>query len=153
MRTQESALRLKRFEVDEKARKVADLEHMIREFEHGAADLERQIRAEEDRTHIKDPGHFAYSTFAKSASLRRDNLRTSADALKAKLEAAKCERDETLEQYNGANEALHDCWRAEQIAAALGEINRQRRNPQWMCRQGPALETKPRRIASSGTFS
>jgi len=98
MKARESALRLKRFEADEKARKVADLEHMIREFENMAADLDRQIRAEEDRTGIKDPAHFAYSTFAKSASLRRDNLRTSADGLKAKLEGAQRERDEALEQ-------------------------------------------------------
>jgi hypothetical protein len=103
MKARESALRLKRFEADEKARKVADLEHMIREFENMAADLDRQIRAEEDRTGIKDPAHFAYSTFAKSASLRRDNLRTSADGLKAKLEGAQRERDEALEQVARAD--------------------------------------------------
>jgi flagellar FliJ protein len=103
MKARESALRLKRFEADEKARKVADLEHMIREFENMAADLDRQIKAEEDRTGIKDPAHFAYSTFAKSASHRRDNLRTSADGLKAKLEAAQRERDEALEQVSRAD--------------------------------------------------
>ena len=53
-----------------------------------AADLDRQIAAEETRTGVKDPAHFSYSTFAKSASQRRDNLRASADGLKAKLEAA-----------------------------------------------------------------
>jgi len=98
MKARESALRLKRFEADEKARKVADIEHMIREFEGMAADLDRQITAEEDRTGIKDPAHFAYSTFAKSASQRRDNLRASADGLKVKLESAQRERDEALEQ-------------------------------------------------------
>lgn len=103
MKARESALRLKRFEADEKARKVADLEHMIREFENMAADLDRQIKAEEDRTGIKDPAHFAYSTFAKSASQRRDNLRTSADGLKAKLEGAQRERDEALEQVSRAD--------------------------------------------------
>ena len=103
MKARESALRLKRFEADEKARKVADLEHMIREFENMDADLDRQIRAEEDRTGIKDPAHFAYSTFAKSASQRRDNLRTSADGLKAKLEGAQRERDEALEQVSRAD--------------------------------------------------
>jgi hypothetical protein len=98
MKARESALRLKRFEADEKARKVADIEHMIREFEGMATDLDRQIKAEEERTGIKDPAHFAYSTFAKSASQRRDNLRASADGLKLKLEAAQRERDEALEQ-------------------------------------------------------
>ena len=103
MKARESALRLKRFEADEKARKVADLEHMIREFENMAADLDRQIKAEEDRTGIKDPAHFAYSTFAKSASQRRDNLRTSADGLKAKLEGAQRELGDALEQVSRAD--------------------------------------------------
>jgi flagellar protein FliJ len=103
MKARESALRLKRFEADEKARKVAELEHMIREFETMAADLDRQIAAEETRTGVKDPAHFAYSTFAKSASQRRDNLRASADGLKAKLEAARKERDDALEQVARAD--------------------------------------------------
>ena len=103
MKARESALRLKRFEADEKARKVADLEHMIREFENMAADLDRQIRAEEDRTGVKDPAHFSYSTFAKSASQRRDNLRTSVEGLRQKLEAAQRERDEALEQVTRAD--------------------------------------------------
>jgi len=103
MKARESALRLKRFEADEKARKVADLEHMINEFESMAADLDRQITAEEARTGVKDPAHFAYSTFAKSASQRRDNLRASADGLRAKLEAAQRERDEALEHVARAD--------------------------------------------------
>ena len=103
MKARESALRLKRFEADEKARKVAELEHMIREFETMAADLDRQIAAEETRTGVKDPAHFSYSTFAKSASQRRDNLRASADGLKAKLEAAQKERDDALEQVARAD--------------------------------------------------
>ncbi len=94
MKSRERALKLKRHEFDEKARKAADLEHMIRELEGMAADLDDQIRAEEDRTGIKDPQHFAYSTFAKSASVRRDNLRASVAALRDKLEAALRERDE-----------------------------------------------------------
>jgi hypothetical protein len=103
MKARESALKLKRFEADEKARKVADLEQMIHEFEGMAGDLDRQISAEETRTGVKDPAHFAYSTFAKSASQRRDNLRASADGLRAKLEAALRERDEALEQVARAD--------------------------------------------------
>jgi flagellar FliJ protein len=103
MKARESALRLKRFAADEKARKVADLEHMIREFDGMANDLDRQIKAEEERTGVRDPAHFAYSTFAKSASQRRDNLRASADGLRVKLEAAQRERDEALEQVARAD--------------------------------------------------
>jgi len=93
MKSRDSAMRTKRFDVDTKARKVADLEMMIRDFETMASDLDRQIRAEEDRTGVRDIAHFAYSTFAKSAAQRRDNLRSSANELKAKLEAAQQERD------------------------------------------------------------
>jgi len=103
MKSRDMSLRMKRFEVDEKARKVADLEQMIREFEQMAADLDRQIRAEEDRTGVKDLSHFAYSTFAKSAAQRRDNLMSSADELREKLEAAQRERDDAEEQLARAN--------------------------------------------------
>jgi len=102
MKARETALRLKRFEVDEKARKVADLELMIREFETIASDLDRQIQAEEDRTGIKDVRHFAYSTFAKSAALRRDNLRASISGLRAKLEAAQQDVDAAKQQLERA---------------------------------------------------
>jgi hypothetical protein len=98
MKARETALRLKRFELDEKARKVADLEQMIREFENIAVDLDRQIHAEEDRTGVKDPKHFAYSTFAKSASQRRDNLRASIGELRGKLEAAQQDFDDAKNQ-------------------------------------------------------
>lgn len=94
MRSREAALRSKRFEASEKARKVLDLEHMIREFEQMATDLERQVQAEEDRTGVKDRTHFAYSTFAKAASHRRENLLASIAGLRAKLEGAVRERDE-----------------------------------------------------------
>ena len=65
MKAREAVLRLKRFEAEEKARKVTELEHMIHEFEVMAGELERQVHAEEDRTGISDKNHFAYSTFAR----------------------------------------------------------------------------------------
>lgn len=99
MRSREAALRSKRFEASEKARKVQDLEQMIREFEQMASDLERQVQAEEDRTGVKDRAHFAYSTFAKAASLRRENLLASIGGLQAKLEAAVRERDEAAAEF------------------------------------------------------
>lgn len=98
MKARETALKLKRFELDEKARKVADLEQMIREFETIASDLDRQIQAEEERTGIKDPKHFSYSTFAKSAAQRRDNLHASIAELRLKLETAQREFDEAKQQ-------------------------------------------------------
>ena len=99
MKARETAARLKRFMADEKARKVSDLEQMIREFKGVAFDLDRQIKAEEERTGIRDANHFAYSTFAKSAAQRRDNLRASAAELRVKLEAAVKDRDEAAAQH------------------------------------------------------
>jgi flagellar protein FliJ len=93
MKPRESALRLKRFEAAERSRKVADLEMTIRTFEQLVTDLDRQIASEEDRTGIKDIGHFAYSTFAKAAVQRRDNLKTSIVDLRAQYEAAVLARD------------------------------------------------------------
>jgi hypothetical protein len=97
MKPRESMLRLRRFEAEERARKVADIEAMIREFETMATDLARQISSEEERTGIKDPKHFAYSTFAKAAAQRRDNLVISVEDLRVKLAAAEVERDVALD--------------------------------------------------------
>lgn len=105
MKSRDAALRLKRFEASEKARKVADLEHMIREFEQMTVDLDRQISAEEDRTGVKDASHFAYSTFAKAAGQRRSNLKASIDGLVAKLDAAVRERDAAQADLNAVSMA------------------------------------------------
>jgi flagellar protein FliJ len=96
MKPRDAALRLKRFEANEKARKVASLETMILDFEHMAADLSRQISAEEERTGVRDAVHFAYSTFAKAAALRRENLLTSASDLRVKLDAARQEHEDAV---------------------------------------------------------
>src|ERR1700733_13810557 len=93
MKPRDAALKLKRFEATEKARKVSSLETMILDFEQMAVDLARQVAAEEERTGIKDPAHFAYSMFAKAAALRRANLLTSVADLRAKLEVARHDHD------------------------------------------------------------
>ena len=53
-----------------------------------AYDLERQIKAEEDRTSIRDLKNFAYSTFAKSARQRHTNLIASIEGLDVSVDAA-----------------------------------------------------------------
>src|ERR1700694_5333676 len=89
MKSRETLIRLKRFQVDEKRRKVMQIESMIAEFERMAGDLEREIKAEQDRAGIHDPSHFAYPTYAKAAMQRRENLKRSADELKGQLNDAK----------------------------------------------------------------
>lgn len=89
MKSRETLIRLKKFRVDEKRRNVAQIEAMIAEFERMASDLEREIRIEQDRAGIHDPEHFAYPTYAKATVGRRENLKRSADELRAQLEDAK----------------------------------------------------------------
>jgi hypothetical protein len=96
MKPRDSTVKAKRFEVAERARKIASLEGTIRDFELMASDLARQIANEEDRTGIRDQAHFAYSTFAKAAAQRRANLLTSVADLKAKLELARRDHEDAL---------------------------------------------------------
>src|ERR1700742_1123468 len=89
MYSRETLIRLKKFQVDEKRRRVAQIEGMIAEFQRMATDLEREIQTEQDRAGINDPTHFAYPTYAKAAIQRRKNLNRSSDELKVQLEDAK----------------------------------------------------------------
>jgi flagellar protein FliJ len=102
MKSRESLIRLKRFHADDKQRQVSQIEAMIAEFDRMAKELNDQIVAEQERTGIHDAGHFAYPTFAKAAMQRRDNLKASADELKAQLAAAQAERDEAVAELQKA---------------------------------------------------
>jgi flagellar export protein FliJ len=98
MKSRDTLIRLKKFQVDEKRRKVMQIEGMIAEFERMAVDLEREIKVEQDRAGIHDPGHFAYPTYAKAAIQRRENLTQSADELKGQLNDAKEALAEAFEE-------------------------------------------------------
>ena len=98
MKSRETLIRLKKFSVDEKRRKVVQIETMIAEFERMATDLEREIKVEQDRAGIHDPTHFAYPTYAKAAIQRRENLTRSADELRIQLEDAKSLLGEAFEE-------------------------------------------------------
>src|SRR5215217_391415 len=89
MKSRDTVIRLKKFQAEEKRRKVMQIEGMIAEFQRIAGDLDREIRTEQERSGIHDPTHFAYPTYAKAATQRRENLVRSADDLKSQLEDAK----------------------------------------------------------------
>jgi flagellar FliJ protein len=97
MKSRDTLIRLKRFHVDEKRRRVTQIETMIAEFDRMAADLDREVASEEQKAGITDLGHFAYPTYAKAARTRRDNLKRSADDLKAQLADAQAELGEAFE--------------------------------------------------------
>ncbi len=98
MKSRETLIRLRKFQADEKRRRVAQIEGMIADFDRMAADLEREITAEQERAGIHDPTHFAYPTYAKAAIGRRDNIKRSADELKVQLEEARMALAEAFEE-------------------------------------------------------
>jgi len=98
MKSRETLIRLKKFQVDERRRKVAQIETMIAEFDRIAGDLDREIKTEQERAGIHDPAHFAYPTYAKAAIVRRENLKRSAGELKTQLDDAKATLGEAFEE-------------------------------------------------------
>jgi len=89
MKSRDSLIRLKRFQVDEKRRQVTQIEMMIADFSRMVADLDDQIVSEQNRVGIHDITHFAYPTFAKAAISRRENLKVSVKDLEDKLADAR----------------------------------------------------------------
>jgi flagellar FliJ protein len=98
MKSRETLIRLKKFQVDEKRRRVAQIEGMIADFQRMTNELDREIQSEQERAGINDPSHFAYPTYAKAAMQRRENLQRSADELRIQLEDAKSHLAEAFEE-------------------------------------------------------
>jgi flagellar export protein FliJ len=111
MTSRETLIRLKRFQVDEKRRKVTQIEVMISQFERAARDLDHEIKAEQDRARVHDPSHFAYPTYAKAAMQRRENLKRSTVDLKGQLEDTK----------GALAEAFEEMKKVEMLAASVAD--------------------------------
>ena len=127
MKSRETLIRLKKFQVDEKRRKVAQIETMMAEFDRIASELDREIKLEQDRAGIHDPAHFAYPTYAKAAMGRRENLKRSSDELKGQLDDAKAmlgEAFEELKKVEMLDERDHAREKAEQNAREQSELDR-----------------------------
>ena len=107
MKSRESLVRLKGFQVTEKRRQLQQVQSMMAEFERMAKELENQIAIEEKKSGISDPNHFAYPTFAKAARQRADNLQVSIRELKVQQEAAELQLEEAEAEYAKA-EALEE---------------------------------------------
>ncbi len=96
MKSRESLIRLKRFQVDEKRRQVGQIELMVTEFQGMIRDLDAQIAVEEEKAGIDDIGHFAYPTFAKAALQRKENLQVSIADLNEQLDRAQDQLREAI---------------------------------------------------------
>jgi flagellar export protein FliJ len=127
MKSRDTLMRLKRFHVDEKRRRVSQIETMIAEFERMANDLNREIENEERRAGHTDPTHFAYPTYAKAARNRRDNLMNSANELRGQLEDARGELQvafEDLKKVEILDDREKSQERTEQLARDQLEMDR-----------------------------
>jgi flagellar export protein FliJ len=98
MKSRDTLIRLKRFQLEEKRRRVRQIELMVAEFARISGELDREIANEEKRAGISDARHFAYPTYARAASARRDNLKSSIAELTAQLEEAKAAQDEAQDE-------------------------------------------------------
>ena len=99
---------------------------MIAEFDRIAAELDREIKTEQERAGIHDPAHFAYPTYAKAAIGRRENLKRSADELKAQMDDAKAalgEAFEELKKVEMLDERDHAREKAEENAREQAELD------------------------------
>jgi flagellar export protein FliJ len=102
MKSRESLVRLKLFQVNEKRRQLLQLDMMIAEFDRMATDLENQVAFEERKSGISDQSHFAYPTFAKAARQRRENLLVSQRDLKSQREGAAARLEEAEDELKKA---------------------------------------------------
>ncbi|MFG1463523.1 flagellar export protein FliJ [Xanthobacter sp. DSM 24535] len=107
MKSREPLIRAKRFKIEDARRRIVRIDTMIAEFDRMAADLDRDIAGEEERSGITDPRHFAYSPLATAARQRRDNLGRSAQDLRVQrdeAEAALADAEAQLQMEEAASE-------------------------------------------------
>jgi flagellar export protein FliJ len=98
MKSRDTLIRLKKFQVDEMRRRVTQIEAMIADFQRMSAELEREIATEQERAGINDPTHFAYPTYAKAAIGRRENLLQSIAELETQLDDARAQLADAFEE-------------------------------------------------------
>lgn len=105
MKSRDTLVRLKRFQAEEKRRRVVQLNAMINEFTRMSNELDREISQEEQRANINDPNHFAYPTYARAARTRRENIVASLTELRGKLDDAEAALKEATEELAKAQNA------------------------------------------------
>ena len=120
MKSRDTLVRLKRFQVEDKRRRLSQIEMMIAEFHRMAGELDREIASEEQKSGVADVTHYAYPTYARAARTRRDNLLHSAEELKGQL-------DEARALFDAANEELNKAQVLEgrEKSSVLGDLSRE----------------------------
>jgi hypothetical protein len=77
-------LRVEGRRVDLKKR-ASVLKRSIEDCDRMARDLDQEVKDEEHRVKVYDPSQVTYSAYAAASAFRRDNLKRSADELRAHL--------------------------------------------------------------------
>jgi len=90
-------IRLHRWQLDEKRRRLVDLQSLQDELEGQLARLEAEIKAEQ-RTAAADAAAFAYGTYAQAAVLRRGKIAQSMTEVGLQLSAAREEVSEAFQE-------------------------------------------------------
>lgn len=102
MKPRESTIQAKEFQAAALRRQLAQFERMVGDLEVIRTELGKQIDMEERRSGVSDPANYAYSTVARAARERRDNLTTTIRDLTDRRDAAL----EQLADIEGFFEAL-----------------------------------------------
>jgi hypothetical protein len=73
--------RVRRRAIERARQRIAQMEATVADFDRTMNQIEGWITAEQNRTRIHDPGHFAYSTCAIAMTRRRDAMMRSREML------------------------------------------------------------------------
>ncbi len=119
MAPNEALVRYKKNQVEQHLRTVKQIQKTIADFQLLGESLDRQIKAEEDRSDVHEPSHFAYSTLAKATMQRRNNLIRSIDKLKIQLDAAK----KALREENEKIAKLTELAKSDEVGVRLQPFN------------------------------
>jgi hypothetical protein len=90
-RSAERLNRARQVGIDDTHQRIAQMEAIVADFDRTATELEGWITAEQSRTKIHDPAHFAYSTIAIAMTRRRDALKRSCKTLMRSIDEQKCQ--------------------------------------------------------------
>jgi phage regulator Rha-like protein len=95
------------FRISQNRRAAEQIRAMITENNRLVESLDQEIHAEEGRTGVSDPTHFTYSTVAKAAMSRRNNLLRSIETLGLQLQQVEYALAEAMAAATPASTADH----------------------------------------------
>jgi flagellar protein FliJ len=88
MRGLPTLIRVRQWELEEKRRKLADLEGLAAQLEEAIARLDDEVRMEQGVAAASHEVSFAYAPYAQAAIERRRTLKASLEDVRLQIEAA-----------------------------------------------------------------